>query len=93
MEILNGTHLNLRATQNREGLDNSTRIHNVEQGWMQLDNLITWLQITTSIETGFEMFVWHLPHIKCFPGSGDSLTCGLGLGPEEKGDVQLALYI
>lgn len=91
MEILNGTHLNLRATQNREGLenmlDNSTRIHNVGQGWMQLDSLITWLQITISIETGFEMSVWHLPHTKCFPGSEDSLMCGLGLGPEEKVDV------
>lgn len=39
------------------------------------------------------MFVQHLPHNKCSAGSGDSLMCGLGLGPEEEGDVQSALCI
>lgn len=31
------------------------------------------------------MFVQYLPHTKCSAGSGDSLTCDLGLEQEEEG--------
>lgn len=35
----------------------------------------------------------HLPQTKCSAEFGDSLTCGLSLGPEREGGIQSALHM